>query len=603
LIKCNHCGNMTPAGAACQSCGAPLAIRIDDGLSPRMGAQEQPELPAWLESLRAGERSAPATNTNSSANFSTADFIEQGSLPSWMRAERNNSPESSASHAPISSFSPSFSDPNSGNGTFPSAGLAAQSLIDEKSLPSWMQDGKSSTPSSPSNSSATFPLQEEKQSLSSSPNNFSASSLIQQDNVPDWMKTLQQPGPGEAAPISSPRSEQPAKPSVPSGQTSSPLASGLSGRDLIDQQSLPAWMQAANSQDKGTASSFSQETAASAPTAPAAGAGSLGFSASSLLDMSSLPQWLKEGGQAASANPTAGANTSSTGWPLAPSSQPLASASATGSKPQQEGGPLSASSFIDTNSLPAWLRTASDQPQQVGGQRPASSPIPPRVDNMRVPSRPRGEVNSTESSELAAHVFASMLGVASATPNYPASQQPAAPNYPAPQQSAGSNYPAAQQVSGNQMQQASNAGYPQPGQLNQGGQSANSYGQLNQPGQLGPSSLSNIPNPGAVPNTPSQMGGMYSQGYGMNSGSNGSSMSGGYSGNYTSNNSGQGNPSMSGNLSMGGNPSFNGMSQYPGNAGSMATPASQVQIPGMAEDQRNNKKRGIFEAIRDWLSR
>ncbi|WP_126549625.1 hypothetical protein [Dictyobacter kobayashii] len=86
MIKCNRCGKMTPAGAVCQACGAPLAGMVDNGPAPRMGFQDQPELPAWLESLRAGERTA--TPTNNATSFSPADLIEDGALPSWMRAER-----------------------------------------------------------------------------------------------------------------------------------------------------------------------------------------------------------------------------------------------------------------------------------------------------------------------------------------------------------------------------------------------------------------------------------------------------------------------------------------------------------------------------------
>ena len=87
------------------------------------------------------------------------------------------------------------------------------------------------------------------------------------------------------------------------------------------------------------------------------------------------------------------------------------------------------------DALPDWLRPAEDQfqngaflPEQQGmaenvGQ--ASFGVhgtPGRPDNMRVPSRPRGEIGSHEESEVAANVFASMLGVASAAPYFPGQQ-------------------------------------------------------------------------------------------------------------------------------------------------------------------------------------
>ncbi|GCE14321.1 hypothetical protein KTT_41800 [Tengunoibacter tsumagoiensis] len=99
---------------------------------------------------------------------------------------------------------------------------------------------------------------------------------------------------------------------------------------------------------------------------------------------------------------------------------------------------MSASSFIDMNALPSWLRTADQggQPGMGGPAEPAGRPggysVPPRPDNMRVPSRPRNELNPNESSEVAANVFASMLGVASSTPNYP--NQPVNSPYGQPNQ-------------------------------------------------------------------------------------------------------------------------------------------------------------------------
>ena len=87
------------------------------------------------------------------------------------------------------------------------------------------------------------------------------------------------------------------------------------------------------------------------------------------------------------------------------------------------------------DALPDWLRPAEDQfqngaflPEQQGmaenvGQAPFGvHGTPGRPDNMRVPSRPRGEIGSHEESEVAANVFASMLGVASAAPYFPGPQ-------------------------------------------------------------------------------------------------------------------------------------------------------------------------------------
>ena len=87
------------------------------------------------------------------------------------------------------------------------------------------------------------------------------------------------------------------------------------------------------------------------------------------------------------------------------------------------------------DALPDWLRPAEDQlpngaflPEQQGmaenvGQAPFGvHGTPGRPDNMRVPSRPRGEIVSHEESEVAANVFASMLGVASVASYFPGQQ-------------------------------------------------------------------------------------------------------------------------------------------------------------------------------------
>ena len=87
------------------------------------------------------------------------------------------------------------------------------------------------------------------------------------------------------------------------------------------------------------------------------------------------------------------------------------------------------------DALPDWLRPAEDQlqngaflpEQQWMAENVGQAPFgvhgtPGRPDNMRVPSRPRGEIGSHEESEVAANVFASMLGVASAAPYFPEQQ-------------------------------------------------------------------------------------------------------------------------------------------------------------------------------------
>ena len=557
MIKCNRCGNMTPAGPMCQLCGAPLSSKNDAGFSQRMDAQEQSELPAWLGSLRVGERPAPPVD--GSSNFSTADFMDEGPLPSWMRSERAEASDPSIMPMGAPEHLPAFSGQAPDGGTFPPNGLAAQSLIDEKSLPSWMKEGKQTPPSSPGS--------------------LSASSLLQQDDVPDWMKTLQQQ-PNATQPSYQERAGQFEQPAKPAASFSSDLGPGFSARDLLDQQALPSWMKSPG--ERNTAAPQADPFEQNGRGAPLQQSG---LSASSLLDVDSLPHWMSEGGRdsrpnAAPPQPVWPTQTSPTpGWPESntPSNQgwsmgqtPPMSAPQPMQTNSGQGGNVPASSFVDANALPEWLRNAADQhPQaaqqsQPGLQRQGPYANPPRVENVRVPSRPRGnEPGASESSEVAANVFASMLGVASTTSNQP------------------------------------QGSYQQPAQASE-------------PGQMGQPAMpsGSFPGPRAVPNTPQGVGGT-SPYPPANTPANtlgtpgapGSLATSGYGnsfpGNTPGNNPGYGNSYPRNNPGQIGNPASMGSSYYPG------IPPSQPmsQSAEMNGDQKNAKKRGLFGAFLDWLSR
>jgi hypothetical protein len=624
VIKCNQCGKMNATDAVnCQSCGAPLFSTIDGGMSPRSAPINQPELPAWLESLRVGERSAAPTNNESS--FSTADFIDEDALPSWMRAGRNDAQGNTGANPPVSGRPSSSPSPTTDDNYPPPTGIPAQSLLDEQSLPSWMRQG-----GQPDATSA-----QEK---------ISASNLVQPDNMPDWMKSLQRnqgPSSGEAAkpfsqtPKSTP-AQVPPTPQIPM-TPQRPSDASFSARDLIDPQSLPSWMVQQGGQNTAPSRERNQASSPNIPVAPAnfsqsqpqlpsvnpstsgqAGfsardlidpqslpswmvqqggqsaqpqgreqsrqSGQLGqpvqppygsqpdpfgnsgqprqqtpgqtFSASSLLDVNSLPSWLRESGQ------QGGQVQGPSGAPANQTYQPPATNAPAGSS-----GHISASSFLDVNALPEWMRQANAQQQQGNsgfnaapqygqGQAMPQNPAmaqpntyagPPKVENIRVPNRPRNEVNPNENSEVAANVFASMLGVASTAPNYPTSASQPLSNYQQPGTGAFGN-PA-----------QSNTGYP-----------------MNQPG-MPPSGSGNYaaPGMGMIQNTPG-MPGNPQQGY---------APSNNYGGNYQG---GMSNSQM-------GNPSSANM-PYASNSGA---PASGQNA---ANEQKNAKKRGLFGAIIEWLT-
>src|SRR6266581_3474487 len=309
----------------CQHCGNPLTKTTNAGNVPfraqGMAAPEQSELPAWLETLRSGER--PAT--------------------------------SAAGNAGASSF-------------------LGSDLNDEGTLPNWITNMESQTPAP---ASPTFPM---------------ASSPI------------------------------PYPPAVPGSQ---PIAA----RDLIDQQALPGWMAGQNT------------------SSPASGQG---FAASSLLDPHALPAWMREENQQQKLGNIEAIRSAQSGQVpnyQVPTGQ--------GQVPNMHNN-MVAASLIDANALPEWLRTAEDQrqgsqgmasyqPQQGLTESPKQSTfgVPPRLDNMRVPGRPRGEMGYLEESEEAANTFASMLGVASVAPNFPGQQPPAQyqQNIPQPQAYSGTGMP------------------------------------------------------------------------------------------------------------------------------------------------------------------
>lgn len=446
--------------ANCQYCNLPSSEQREKrrNESQRPNTPLEPELPAWLESLRAGD-GPPAGGPSS---FSAADFVDDGSLPAWMRPERAEENDGLPSgHHPA--YRPaSTSAPNTDDSEISLQGFAAGSLIDEQSLPSWMQEGQLS--SSP-------PLSAEQPQR-----NIAAASLVQPNALPNWLKNVDgppaqsaptaftapsapqlppfapqpgavQPPPGMPSGMSQPRSASLPAPapfsqmaSFPPSPEMPPLAHGFAARELLDQQSLPPWLTGQNLQNSSASN------------------GQAGIPGSSLLEMSALPAWLREGGNgqgpALPGPATLPAPLGQVAAPYQPyQAGPFPNAGTQGPAPYQAGPPpnwqgqdqsqgtltlangnLSAASFIDGNALPEWLRDGIGETP--GGRGNAALPptpglaadtryarqgpfaVPPRVENMRVPNRPRGELVPPEESEAAANVFA-MLGVASVSPQFP----------------------------------------------------------------------------------------------------------------------------------------------------------------------------------------
>ncbi|HLJ35454.1 MAG TPA: hypothetical protein VKU38_17500 [Ktedonobacteraceae bacterium] len=398
MILCSNCGSQVPEVlASCQFCGTavPGVANATNRSGANAYAPKQPELPAWLETLRSSER--PPTPASSESAYSLPGSIDENDLPSWMRSDKMDNSARMPAIRPASRPAP-----NTEGNLINSAGMSASSLIDEQSLPSWMQE-----PHAPSQ------LGQES---------IPAASLVQPEALPGWMKAV----PPQA--LSSPPAPQMPPTQPISGQMSysyTPPAvpqQRLSGNDLIDQQTLPSWM--------------SSQT----PGIPAQGNGPGNVIAGSLIDPNALPPWLREGVQ----QEQRGVNMPPRDVPGAPVPQPAPSMQSV--QPMQQAQPasmnnsISASSFIDVDALPGWLRSAEEQRgassvrsgNNSDQNRPGGFGAPARVENMRVPSRPRAEMPSLEESAVAANVFASMLGVASGNvPGQPQNGQFPPVTYPA----------------------------------------------------------------------------------------------------------------------------------------------------------------------------
>lgn len=388
-------------------CGTPLSNKVENEYSPRMGVQGQPELPAWLETLKAGERTIPPAKKP--ANFSAADLVEEGTLPGWMRSERIGTGDSVAGGPQSAMRSSSLPGQNTDEGAFPAKGFAAQSLIDEQSLPSWMQEGGKASTMGPVTGGG-----------------LAGSNLVQSEAAPDWLKQMPQATnpraswtPQPPAPPVRPMQSTPVPPPPPVAPTVPPVQ-GFSAHDLIDPQSLPNWMAGQDNQN--------QASAVRPPTNPMQSEGA-NLSASSLLETDSLPQWLREAGQSSQKTgqgralpPTqASPSQANATWQADPNVGPnryIPQPTNGMGEPPRTSGALSAASFIDENSLPNWLRTEQSSQGPASTGRSGTLHAAPRPDNVRVPSRPRSEINTSEGSEVAANVFTSMLGPAPASPNF-----------------------------------------------------------------------------------------------------------------------------------------------------------------------------------------
>lgn len=488
MTTCSRCGNVIPGGQpSCQYCGMPVVNRNEYAGGSGKGASEQGELPVWLQSLRAGTQ--PTYSNGGPNNYSGNNQVDDGSLPGWMRSEQGDTGNMPSSQQPALRPS-SMPAPNTDGVILASGNMSASSLIDEQSLPSWMQESSKAQQQGIAASSLLQPealppwLRNAGPQFPTSPSSLLPSASGTQPQTPPTMMSIPNSwsGPGTAQPM------QPSQPSQPVPPVSQPLTQqpvqqvqqaqpafppqGFSAQELIDPQSLPPWLSGQQAGATGGAS----------------------VSAASLLDMNALPPWLRESGQGQAGQPGAMMPPPSN----VPGQGPMPGMMQSPQPPQMQppvqqtsSGNLAAASFIDMDALPAWLRAPDGQPGNMGQGGPGmpgaagyarqGGPgmpgVPPRAENVRVPSRPRGAAGAHEESEVAANVFASMLGVASNAPYLPGQQSPSQ----VPQQPQGMGVPGTPGIPGSQQS------YPAPGGPGYGpqsypGQQSGMPGQMGQPG-------------------------------------------------------------------------------------------------------------------------
>jgi hypothetical protein len=392
-------GGAAPAGPTGNNKQASSSAGSASGIFSAAELVDTQSLPAWLKkeepAAEPKKTSAPAGQATPSGSasgiFSAAELVDTQSLPAWLRTDTPAQPAGQAQQ-------PASPSSGSASGIF-----SAAELVDTQSLPAWLRAGEPT--SGPARGS---PADQASGPAGSTSGIFSAAELVDTQSLPAWLRA--------DAPAAPPPSSAPAAPegfsrgntskiaAIPTG-FSNQQAGGLSAAELVDTQSLPAWLKGAVG-DSGTPQAGQQ----SQPSAAESGQ----MSAAELVDTQSLPTWIKEANQAGSAPASGQSGEFSAASLVDPDALPpwlraaeggagqSAMPAEMGSAPEQSG--FSAASLIDQDQLPEWMRN----PQRPGASGGLEQEEGPRA---HVPRRPRQPVEPNRApSQAAANVFSSVLG-------------------------------------------------------------------------------------------------------------------------------------------------------------------------------------------------
>ncbi len=360
---------------------------------------EDVNLPDWLRIPEGEQRSArPTALPNSGPLSRSAEFsLPPSSAPLYMPAE--SAPPSSAplyrSAERISPFAqaapaagaqqalpgaaPSFAP--FGTASAPSAfspqtppPFEAASLIDEEALPGWLSGSGQTEPlplpiTVSESVTGSRPRQEasEKASTGGDAGNQGAGrSAEQEEDLPDWLRQVYSEAsvPALENQPAAPAWERPAPTvlSAPSAVPQAEVSNVFNASDLLDQHVMPDWLREASETSPLASVEGLTQAAKTRGGVDAQATGAAPLSANSLLDEASLPEWLRKIEADGPPAPFKGSLPTTGGLPAGTTS-----------------GIFSAAELIDTQALPAWLKTEPGKAAAPGAPLPAAPATPAAV--------------------------------------------------------------------------------------------------------------------------------------------------------------------------------------------------------------------------------
>ncbi len=353
--------------------------QVDPFAGAAAGRADLPPVPPWEmdrpRSFSRPERRSADLLPRSTEMLSPGSLIDEAALPEWLRAnnpggsavQQSQAPRPAPTSSPVSE--PKFATANlkppkpppaseSLPPPAPTSPFDGASLVDEASLPDWLRSSRQTEPL-PLPFTVSESVGAKNVTAKNQPDAPASQSGADDEELPEWLRQVYTEA--HVPPLN------PEK--LPSGRE---RGSTLSAASLVDEQSVPKWIREANQtsplpnlEDVLSAPPLFSGPPASPPgagtsatTPPPAGAPTTWLEGNALLDEASLPDWLRTIGEPPSA--PSGAKT-----PFAP--PPAAGQSL----PDSASGIFSAAELIDTQALPAWMKT---QEPQAASAPPADTP-------------------------------------------------------------------------------------------------------------------------------------------------------------------------------------------------------------------------------------